>query len=103
MRDKLKEKDPDRKLTIIADNMIFVHELYDPIKWDDEERVLYVLKHNEDHRDPRPVKVQAISYDMIQFLEIDMHRNDCMETILDCGFDEAEAKAFIEKVGTIKL
>lgn len=102
-RNELKAADPNAKITVIVDNMLYASELIDPIVWDDANERLYVLKINEDHRDAsRPFKIQTIDYDIVICLELDTG-NAILESALSCGFDEKVVRDFIAKLTTIKL
>lgn len=103
-REQLKAGNPDAKITVIVDNMLYASEVYDPIVWDDVNERLYILKINEDHRDPgRPFKIQTIDYEIVICLEIDCNRTDIIESAKTCGFDDKIVGEFIKNLTTIKL
>lgn len=103
-RDDLRKANPNAKITVIVDNMLYASEVTDPIVWDDANERLYILKINEDHRDSRrPFKIQTIDYDIVICLEIDTDRDSIYETAVSCGFDKDTVNDFITKLTTIKL
>lgn len=103
-RDQLKAGNPNAKITVIVDNMLYASEVYDPIVWDDANERLYILKINEDHRDPgRPFKIQTIDYEIVICLEIDCNKIDLIEAAKACGFEDKIVSDFVTKLTTIKL
>lgn len=104
VRNRLKTTSPNAKISIIADNMILISEHIDPLVWDDEEELLYVLKHNEDHREQHmPFKIQVVEYAGIQVMELDTTAVDFMAAAMNVGFSKEVAEAMKTKLTTIKL
>lgn len=97
---------PNSRITVIVDNMLYASDSNDGdlLHWDDTNEILYVLRHNEDHRDhTRPYQIQMFEYELIQAMELDTNKNGIMGPALACGFKEDEVQEMIKKFSTINL
>lgn len=108
LRDTLKGSNPNAKLEVICDNVIFFKEPNDILDWDDENGVLRVLKTNEDIHLQVTERFQFITveYDIIQYINLDCGKKSveriCNE--LDFSAENIErAKEFIITASTIQL
>lgn len=104
IRDKLRNGNPNNRITAISDNMVYIDETKDLVRWDDENSMVYALRNNEDHRDTlRPFKIQVTEYDTIQYLEVTSDKNGIKGPIQAFGFDSEKADEFVKNLTTIKL
>lgn len=103
-REMLRAGNPDSRIMVIVDNMLYASEVQDQIIWDDENERLFILKLNEDHRDPsRPYKIQSIDYSIVICLEVTTNKRGVTEPALACGFSKADIDKFITELSTINL
>lgn len=103
-REKLRSGNPNNRIIAISDNMIYVDETKDLVTWDDENQMVYVLKGNEDHRDPgRPFKVQILHYDNIQYLEVTSTKNGIKEVANAFNLNAQRVDELLHKLSTIEL
>lgn len=105
VREKLRASNPNCRIIALIDNMLYVDESRcDVIRWDDENEIVYILKTNEDHRDPsRPFKIQAIEYEWIIGLEMTTDKNGIKAPAEACGLDPDKVESLVQNLSTIKL
>ena len=92
-------------LTVVCDNVYYFNTRVDNIIWDDANEMLYAVRGNEDYHsnDTRPIKIEAVPYEQIQYMNCTNNRADAKKIMLALGYTADQADKIILKVAPIDI